>query len=52
MHDADPLFADISGIQQVYDGHISVYAGRFTKGVIEQLRTMPEVDYIEKAVCI
>jgi len=47
-HDADPLLSDDSGIQQVYDGHISGYAGRFSPRVIEQLRAMPEVAYIEQ----
>lgn len=47
-HDADPLLAEASGIQQVYDGHISGYSGRFSQGVVEQLRAMPEVAYIEQ----
>lgn len=46
-HEADPLVAEASGIQQVYNGHLNGYAGRFTDGVVEQLRSMPEVDYIE-----
>lgn len=47
-HEADPLLSDNSGIQQVYDGHINGYAGRFTSQVIDQLRTMPEVAYVEQ----
>ncbi|RXW25649.1 hypothetical protein EST38_g223 [Candolleomyces aberdarensis] len=48
LHQADPLIGDVSGIQQVYDGHINGYAGRFTEGVLDQLRARPEVAYIEK----
>ena len=47
-HEADPLLAEESGIQQIYDGHINGYAGRFSQSVVEQLRTMPEVAYIEQ----
>jgi cerevisin len=48
VHGADPLAADQSGIQHVYSGHINGYAGYFTDGVVEQLRSMPEVDYVER----
>lgn len=47
-HSEDPLIAEDSGIQQVYDGHINGYAGRFTDRVVEQLRAMPEVAYVEQ----
>jgi cerevisin len=47
-HEADPLAADELGIRHVYDGHIKGYAGHFTDGVVEQLRSLPEVDYIER----
>jgi cerevisin len=47
-HEADPLLSEASGIQQVYDGHISGYAGLFSPRVVEQLRAMPEVAYIEQ----
>ncbi|GLB37826.1 putative peptidase S8 family protein [Lyophyllum shimeji] len=47
-HSEDPLSSD-SGIQQVYDSHIILgYAGRFSDGVVQRLRTMPEVAYIEQ----
>ncbi|RXW22639.1 hypothetical protein EST38_g3204 [Candolleomyces aberdarensis] len=48
IHQADPLIEDVSGIRQVYDGHIHGYAGRFTERVLEQLRARPEVAYIER----
>ena len=48
LHTSDPLVGDeLSGVQRVYEG-IHGYSGRFTESVIEQLRTLPEVDYIEK----
>lgn len=51
LHDAhaeDPLVDDFAGVRQVYDGHLNGYAGRFTHNVVDRLRTMPEVAYIEK----
>ncbi|KAF7782784.1 hypothetical protein Agabi119p4_2160 [Agaricus bisporus var. burnettii] len=51
LHDAhaeDPLVDDFAGVQQVYDGHLNGYAGRFTRNVVDRLRAMPEVAYIEK----
>jgi len=48
LHAANPLLDEFSGVQQVYDGHIHGYAGRFTEEVLEQLRMRPEVEYIEK----
>merc|ERR1712063_124248 len=48
LHQSSPLVGDeLSGIQKVYEG-INGYAGRFTDSVIQQLRTLPEVDYIER----
>ncbi|KDR75523.1 hypothetical protein GALMADRAFT_140166 [Galerina marginata CBS 339.88] len=48
-HGADPLVGDdFAGVQQVYDGHINGYAGHFTEAVVEQIRKMPEVSYVEK----
>lgn len=50
-HGVDPLQVEAglqSGIKHVYDGHIKGYAGMFTAGVIERIREMPEVDYIER----
>ena len=36
------------GIRHVYDSHIKGYAGLFSQSTLEQLRAMPEVDYIEQ----
>jgi cerevisin len=48
-HAANPFTGeDVSGVQQVYDGHITGYAGRFAPGVVDQIRHMPEVAYVEK----
>lgn len=48
-HNADPLVGDdMAGISQIYEGHINGYAGRFTSGVLDQIRRMPEVAYVEK----
>jgi cerevisin len=46
-HNADPLQSENAGVRHVYD-HFNGYSGRFTPQVVEQLRAMPEVDYIEK----
>jgi cerevisin len=47
LHRSDPLVAQFAGIQRVYEG-IHGYAGHFPDSVIEQLRALPEVDYIER----
>ncbi|TFK45033.1 peptidase S8/S53 domain-containing protein [Crucibulum laeve] len=47
-HAEDPLFDDLSGVQQVYEGHIYGYSGRFTPRVVDKIRAMPEVAYVEK----
>jgi len=47
-HASDRLLDDLSGVQQIYDGHITGYAGRFTDRVVEKIRRMPEVAYVEK----
>ena len=49
-HDADPLVGDdLAGITHVYEGHtINGYAGRFTTNVLDQIRKMPEVAYVER----
>ncbi|KAF8161425.1 subtilisin-like serine protease [Crassisporium funariophilum] len=48
-HSADPLVGDeFAGVQQIYDGHVTGYAGRFTESVLAQIRKMPEVKYVEK----
>lgn len=49
-HQSDSFLADnvASGLRHVYDTHIKGYAGEFTDGVLEQIRRMPEVDFIER----
>jgi cerevisin len=48
LHTSNPLVGEeLSGVQRVYEG-IHGYSGRFAESVIEQLRTLPEVDYIER----
>ncbi|KAI0048818.1 hypothetical protein FA95DRAFT_1557564 [Auriscalpium vulgare] len=47
-HAEDPLLDNDSGLRHVYDGHVKGYAGRFTDGVLERIRQMPEVAYIER----
>ena len=45
----DPFVGgDLAGINHIYDGHISGYSGRFTERLIEQIKTMPEVKFVEK----
>ncbi|EIW80493.1 hypothetical protein CONPUDRAFT_82713 [Coniophora puteana RWD-64-598 SS2] len=39
--------SNAGGIKHVYDGLLKGYAGEFADGVIDQVRMMPEVDYIE-----
>ncbi|TFY71609.1 hypothetical protein EVG20_g1402 [Dentipellis fragilis] len=47
-HSEDPLLEEESGLRHVYDGHVRGYAGRFSQGVLQRIRQMPEVDYIER----
>ncbi|KAF9479087.1 hypothetical protein BDN70DRAFT_932847 [Pholiota conissans] len=47
-HAANPLLDDVSGVQQIYDGHVTGYAGKFTEQVVEQIRRLPEVAFVEK----
>ncbi|KAI0629713.1 peptidase S8/S53 domain-containing protein [Trametes polyzona] len=48
VHASDPLADMLGGITHVYDAHVKGYAGKFSEATIEQLRTMPEVEYVEK----
>ena len=47
-HAEDPHLGDNSGIRHIYDGHIKGYAGMFTDRVLQRIREMPEVDYVER----
>ena len=45
----DPLIADGPvGISHVYNSYLTGYAGRFTDGVIQRIREMPEVSHVEQ----
>ncbi|KAJ6527833.1 peptidase S8/S53 domain-containing protein [Mycena capillaripes] len=46
-HQAQPSVDDDFAIRHVYD-HINGYSGRFSQKSVEQLRSMPEVDFIER----
>ncbi|KAJ7736573.1 peptidase S8/S53 domain-containing protein [Mycena maculata] len=43
----NPLLGGNIGIRHVYDGPINGYTGRFSETAMHQLRSMPEVEYIE-----
>jgi cerevisin len=47
-HAEDPLLEDESGIRHVFDSHIKGYAGKFSDSVLQRIREMPEVDYVER----
>ncbi|KAJ7188904.1 serine-type endopeptidase [Mycena filopes] len=46
-HQAQPLVDDSFAIKHVYP-HINGYAGVFSEDSVNQLRSMPEVDFVEK----
>jgi len=49
-HTSDLLLSHgfAEGVRHIYDGHLKGYAGEFTESVIEQVRRMPEVSFVEK----
>lgn len=48
-HDADPLMGAKSGLRKVYNNRlVKGYSGMFTDSVVERIREMPEVDYVER----
>jgi cerevisin len=47
-HAEDPHLDDDSGIRHVFDRHIKGYTGKFTDRVLQRIREMPEVDYVER----
>ncbi|KZT22518.1 hypothetical protein NEOLEDRAFT_1137991 [Neolentinus lepideus HHB14362 ss-1] len=47
-HEADPLEGEESGLRHVYDGHVKGYSGLFTESTVDAIRSMPEVDYVER----
>jgi len=47
-HAEDPHLDDDSGIRHVFDSHIKGYTGKFKKEVLQRIREMPEVAYVER----
>jgi len=49
-HASDPLLdSEHSGVKHVYDSHVMRgYAGHFTDDVVSQIRSMPEVEMVER----
>ncbi|KAI0292817.1 peptidase S8/S53 domain-containing protein [Russula brevipes] len=47
-HAEDPHLDDDSGIRHVFNSYIKGYTGKFTDRVIQRIREMPEVDYVER----
>jgi cerevisin len=39
---------DAAGLRHVYDSHVKGYAGTFSESVVDAIRQMPEVDYVER----
>ncbi|KAH9888417.1 peptidase S8/S53 domain-containing protein [Cubamyces lactineus] len=48
VHAQDSFSEMYEGLTHVYDAHVKGYAGKFSEATIEQLRMMPEVEYVEK----
>lgn len=49
-HQESPLVGSelVGGLRHVYDSHVKGYAGAFSEAVIDRIRQLPEVDYVEK----
>ena len=48
VHAVDPDADAFAGLTHVYDAHVKGYAGRFSDFVVDHIRSMPEVDYVER----
>ncbi|KAJ7496681.1 peptidase S8/S53 domain-containing protein [Mycena latifolia] len=46
-HESEPLVDDSFAIRHVYDS-MNGYSGRFSEGAVNQLRALPEVEYVEQ----
>ncbi|KIL60482.1 hypothetical protein M378DRAFT_130625 [Amanita muscaria Koide BX008] len=46
-YQAHPLQDEDSGITHIYEGPIQGYAGKFSEHVIDQIRSKPEVEFVE-----
>ncbi len=47
-HQSDALVDQFTGLQHVFSTHMNGYSGHFSPSTIEEMRKMPEVDFIEK----
>jgi len=47
-HAEDPHLDGNGGIRHVFDSQIKGYAGKFTPRVLQRIREMPEVEYVER----
>ncbi|KAH9910997.1 peptidase S8/S53 domain-containing protein [Epithele typhae] len=48
VHAADPAADAFAGLTHVYQTHLKGYAGHFSDLVLDHIRSMPEVDYVER----
>ena len=46
-HAEDPLDGDVLGLIDIHDGQVKGYADRLASSIIDELRMMAEVEYIE-----
>ncbi|PBK61282.1 hypothetical protein ARMSODRAFT_965068 [Armillaria solidipes] len=47
-HQSDVLADQFDGLRHVFNTHMTGYSGHFSPSTIEEMRKMPEVDFIEK----
>lgn len=47
-HALNPLLGSSSGLKHVYEGPFVGYAGYFAESTVDQIRQMPEVDFVER----
>lgn len=47
-HQAEPLLAGGGGLRHTFDSLLKGYSGEFSPKVLEQIRALPEVDYVER----
>ncbi|VDC05092.1 unnamed protein product [Peniophora sp. CBMAI 1063] len=47
-HEEDPLLGDDSGLRHVWNSNLRGYAGKFSDSVLQRIRSMPEVDFVER----
>ena len=48
VHAADAAADAFTGLTHVYDTHVKGYAGRFSDFVLDHIRSMPEVAFVER----